>query len=147
MTIFMKRDGKEFVIHGIFVDDMKHVPTAKYLLDEFLGKHSRDFEITGGHHLMESFIGLDIEQSWSKISLHLNAYIQETLDIYKAHPGTKMIRLKTEPDNVLTSAPTLRMYRKCQTRRDRRSMMNFYRSMVVRLQMRWVRFDISYTVR
>ena len=101
----MKRDGKEFIMHGIFVDDMKHVPTAKYLLDEFLGKHSRDFEITGGHHLMESFIGLDVEQSRSKISLHLDAYIQETLD--KEHPATNMIRPKSTPmqqRNVLTSA-------------------------------------------
>ena len=27
-TIFLKRDGKEFIVHGIFVDDMKNVPTA-----------------------------------------------------------------------------------------------------------------------
>ena len=61
-------------MHRIFVDDMKYVPTAKYLslLDEFLEKYSRDFKITGGHHLMESFLGLDVEQSRSKISLHLN---------------------------------------------------------------------------
>ena len=59
-TIFMKRDGKDFIMQLIFVDDMKHVPTAKYLLGEFLEKYSRDFEITGGHHLMESFIGLDV---------------------------------------------------------------------------------------
>ena len=57
---------------------------AKYLLDEFLvEKYSRDFEITGGHHPMKSSIGLDVEQSRSKISLHLDAYIQETSDIYK----------------------------------------------------------------
>ena len=35
-TIFLKCDGKEFIVHGIFVDDMEHVQTAKYLLDEFL---------------------------------------------------------------------------------------------------------------
>ena len=62
-TIFMKRDGKELIMHGIFVNDMKHVPTAKYLVEEFLEKYSRNFEITAGHHLMESFIGLDVEQS------------------------------------------------------------------------------------
>ena len=49
-SIFMNRDGKDFIMHEIFVDEMKHVPTAKYLLDEFLEKFSRDFEITGGHH-------------------------------------------------------------------------------------------------
>ena len=58
MTIFMKRDGKEFIMHGIFVDDVKHVSTAKYLLDEFLDsnleKYSRDFEITGGHQCLDS---------------------------------------------------------------------------------------------
>ena len=62
MTILMKRDGKDFIMHVIFFDDVKHVPTAKYLLNEFLEKYSPDFEITGGHHLMESFIGLDTEQ-------------------------------------------------------------------------------------
>lgn len=69
--MFMKRDGKDFIMHGIF-DDITHVLTAKYLLDE---KYFRDFEITGGHHLMESFIGLDVEQSKGKISLHLDQYI------------------------------------------------------------------------
>ena len=39
-TIFMKRDGTDFIMHGIFVADMKHVQTAKYLLDEFLEKFS-----------------------------------------------------------------------------------------------------------
>ena len=63
-------------MHWIFVDYMKHVPTAKYFLDEFFGKYSRDFKITGGHHLVESFIGLDVEQSKSKISLHLDMYIR-----------------------------------------------------------------------
>ena len=105
-TLFMNRDGKDFIVHEIFVDDMKHVPTAQYLLDEFLEKYSWDFEITGGHHLIESFIGLDFEQSKSRIFLHLDAYIQETLDIYKAQPGTKMLRPKTtlmQQGKVLTS--------------------------------------------
>ena len=69
---------------------MKHAPTAKYLLDEFLEnlKNSRDFEITGGYQLMENFIGLDVEQSKSKKLLHLDAYIHEMLNFYNedAHP-------------------------------------------------------------
>ena len=59
---------------------------------------------------MESFIGLDVEQSRSKISLHLDAYIKKTLNIYKEHQATKMIRPKSTPmqqDNVLTSADAL----------------------------------------
>ena len=34
-------------MHGIFVDDMKQVPTVLFLLDEFLEKYSQDFEILG----------------------------------------------------------------------------------------------------
>ncbi len=30
-TIFMKCDGDEFIIHGLFVDDMMHVPTCDKL--------------------------------------------------------------------------------------------------------------------
>ena len=37
-TIFMKRQDDEFIIHGLFVDDIKSVPTSKKLLDEFLDK-------------------------------------------------------------------------------------------------------------
>ena len=73
---------------------------------------------------MESFIGPGVEQSRSKISLHLDAYIQETLDIYKEHPATKMIRPKSTPmqqGNVLSSAGD----------KQRQA---FYRSMAARLQ-------------
>ena len=78
---------------------------------------------------MESFIGLDVEQSRSKISLHLDSYIQETLDIYKEHPAKKMIRPKAtpmQPGNVLTSADAPEVPEKHKQA--------FYRSMVARLQ-------------
>ena len=71
----MKLNGKEFNMHWIYSFDMKYVQTPKYLLDEFLEKYSLDFEITGGNHFMENFIWLDVEQFWSKISLHLDACI------------------------------------------------------------------------
>ena len=56
---------------------MKNVSTSKLLLDkpEFLDKYVRYFEITGGRHPMEGFIWLELEQSKSKISLHLHNYI------------------------------------------------------------------------
>ena len=78
---------------------------------------------------MKSLIGLDVEESQSKISLHVDAYIQETLDIYKAHPGTKLIRPKTapmQPGNALTSGDVSEMPDK-----NRQA---FYRSMVARRQ-------------
>ena len=55
----------DFIIHSIFVDDMKHVPTLQLLLTNSwrntLGI-SRSQEAS-------SFIGLEVEQSKSKISL------------------------------------------------------------------------------
>jgi hypothetical protein len=42
-TIFMKRQGSDFIIHGLFVDDMMHVPTCDKLRDEFLQLYQKDF--------------------------------------------------------------------------------------------------------
>ena len=111
---------------------MRHVPTAKYLLDEFLEKYfeiiskSLDFEITGGHHLVtvESF-GLDVEQSKSKISLRLDAYIRET-------PDTRRIWQRRRSDQISDQSPHRcsrdmglgqRMYRKHQKRSDTHSIL------------------------
>ena len=67
--------------HGIFVGDimMTHIH-GKHLIDECFEKYPQDFEYTGGHHL-ESFMGLDVKQTKSKISLYLDAYIRETMNI------------------------------------------------------------------
>jgi hypothetical protein len=47
-TIFMKRQGTEIIIHGLFVDNMMHIPTCDKLHDEFLTLYQKDLEITGG---------------------------------------------------------------------------------------------------
>jgi hypothetical protein len=44
---FMKRQGSDFIMHGLFVDDMVHVPTCEKLRNEFLALFQKDFEITG----------------------------------------------------------------------------------------------------
>jgi hypothetical protein len=83
-TIFMKRDGSDFIIHGLFVDAMMHVPTCERLKKEFMDKYSKDFDITGGG-LMETFRGMQVEQSKSTDHLHLvivRNYIRELLDEY-----------------------------------------------------------------
>jgi hypothetical protein len=49
------------------------------MMDEFISKYSKEFEITGGQ-LMEKFIGLSVEQTKSSIALHLEQYIEEALD-------------------------------------------------------------------
>jgi hypothetical protein len=83
-TIFMKREGKHFIIHGPFVDDMMHIATNNKLKNEFMEKYSRDFNITGGG-LMETFLGMEFEQSNRSIKVHLDHYICEMLNEYKAY--------------------------------------------------------------
>ena len=35
-TIFMKHKGSEYIIHGLFVDDMMHIYSSDEIKDEFL---------------------------------------------------------------------------------------------------------------
>ncbi len=85
-TIFMKWTGDDFIVHALFVDDIKSVPTKKALLDEFIAKISKEFEITGGQ-LMTRFLGLSVEQDNHCISLHLDQYITETIEEYQKFIG------------------------------------------------------------
>jgi hypothetical protein len=91
-TIFMKGDGSDFIIHGLFVDDMMHVPTCERLKKEFMDKYSKDFDITGGG-LMETFRGM-----------HLDNYIRELLDGYKAYAQKSLRpkRISIQPGLILT---------------------------------------------
>jgi hypothetical protein len=40
MTIFKKQVGSDFILHGVYVDDIKSVPSAPWLLKEFDEKYS-----------------------------------------------------------------------------------------------------------
>ena len=94
-TIFMKREGEHFIIHGLFVDDMMHTTTSTKLKDEFLRKYSKDFNITGGG-LMKTFLGMEVEQDNKTIKLHLDHYVQEMLAEYKDYIK-KSLRPKRVP--------------------------------------------------
>jgi hypothetical protein len=67
-----------------------HVPTYNRLWKEFVDKYTKDFDITGGD-LMETFLGMQVEQSKKAVRLHLDKYIKELLDEYKAY-ATKFDR-------------------------------------------------------
>ncbi len=60
-TIFMKRKGDEYIIHGPFVDDMLHIYSCDAMKDEFLALHKKDFDITGSTK-METFLGMLVDQ-------------------------------------------------------------------------------------
>ncbi len=58
-TTFMNREGEDFIIHWLFVDDFMHVPTCDKHSDEFLKLCKKNFEITGGG-LMKT-LGIEVE--------------------------------------------------------------------------------------
>ncbi len=69
-TFFMKCQGDDFITHGLFVDDMMHVLSCDALKQEFMAKNTKDFQIADGG-LMQTFLGMQVEQSHDKIRLHL----------------------------------------------------------------------------
>jgi hypothetical protein len=94
-TMFMKWEGEDFIIHGVFVDDLKTIPTSKKLKDEFERLYSTDFEYTGGN-LMTSFLGLEVEQLETGIHLHLDTYVQELIEEFGIMQR-KFVKPKTVP--------------------------------------------------
>ena len=137
----MKRAGDDFINHGLFIDDIMTAPTKKALINEFIAKYSKDFEITGGR-LMEKCIGLSVEPNASGIAVHLDQYIKEAIDQHESFVK-KSLRPKFTPmqpgnnpsasDSPITPVPRLQTH---------------YRSMVAILQFAatWARFDIAYAV-
>jgi len=140
-TIFMKRQGSDFIMHGLFVDDMMHVPTCDKLRDEFLTLYQKDFEITGGG-LMETFLGMEVEQPGKVIKLHLDSYIQEVLKDYKEY-----IKKSLRPKRVPMSPGLVLDNEDCPDLPDPRKQ-KYYRSFVAKLQFAasWIRFDIAFSV-
>jgi hypothetical protein len=94
-TLFMKWEREGFLIHCVFVDDFKTIPTSKKPKDEFERLYSADFEYTGGN-LMTSFLGLEVEPLNSGIHLHLDTYIQELIDEFRIM-HKKFVKPKTVP--------------------------------------------------
>jgi len=65
-TMFMKWEGSDFIMHGLFVDDMAHASTSQKMIKRFMKEYSKDFEYTGGD-FMTSFLGLEVEQEQGQI--------------------------------------------------------------------------------
>ena len=93
--IFKKTKGTNYILHGLFVDDMMHISSSDELKQEFMEKYSKDFQITGGG-LMKTFLGMEVEQSGKTIKLHLDCYIQQVLSDYKEYIK-KTLRPKKVP--------------------------------------------------
>jgi hypothetical protein len=59
-TIFMKWEGSNFIMHGLFVTDMAHVSTSQKMINKFMQEYSKDFEYTRSD-FKTSFLGLEVE--------------------------------------------------------------------------------------
>jgi hypothetical protein len=138
-TMFMKWDGDDFILHGLFVDDMSTVPTSDHLKEEFMALYSADFDVTGGD-LMQSFLGLEVEQLDGCIKLHLDTYIQELIAEYQ------LIRPKFLKPKKVPMAPGLVLETNDCPETPDPLLQKQYRSMVAKIQFaaHWIRFDISY---
>ena len=69
----MKWQGSDFIMHGLFVDDMAHASTSQKMIKKFMKEYSnlKDFEYTRDD-FMTSFLGLEVKQDKGQIRLHLN---------------------------------------------------------------------------
>ena len=44
--IFMKRAGEDWIMHGLYVDDMIHAATSEELKQDFIREYTSNFDIT-----------------------------------------------------------------------------------------------------
>jgi hypothetical protein len=109
------------------------------MVKKFMKEYSKDFEYTGGD-FMTSFLGLEVERDKGQIRLHLNTYVNEMLEDYKAYikRDLKSKKILMQPGVVLTKddAP--------ETPDPKEQ--KVYGSFVAKIQFvaNWVRYDVSF---
>ena len=139
-TMFMKWQGTDWIMHGVFVDDMMHTSTSTKMLKEFFALYAKDFSFSGGE-LMTSFLGMEVEQEDGCIKLHLDTYVKEMIEEYKNYIKRDLKPKQTpmQPGVVLTKDD-------CPETPNPKEQ-KFYRSMSAKTQFvgHWIRFDVSYT--
>ena len=91
---------------------------------------------------METFLGMEVEQSGGVIKLHLDSYIQDVLIEYKDY-----IKKALRPKRVPMSPGLVLINEDCPILPDARKQ-KYYRSFVAKLRFAasWIRFDTSYSV-
>ena len=144
-TIVMKHKGSQYIIHGLFVDDMMHIYSSDAMKDEFLALYTKDFEITGdGDGQMETFLGMAVQQKDKSIRMHLDNYIKDVLTEYSDYIKTAQ-RPKKVPNSpgVVFKAEDIPEPECPDPHRQKK-----YRSFFAKLQFAatWIRFDISFVV-
>ena len=136
----MKREGDEWIMHGLLVDDMIHAATNDELLDQFIREYKADFDITL-EDVMSSFLWIAIGHNKKDPAIHLDTYVQETLTEYKA-AVSKFLK----PKKVHMQQGVMLEQNDCPETPDLVKQ-KVYRSFVAKLQFAasWVRCDIAFT--
>ena len=80
----MKYKGAEYIMHGLFVDDMMHIYSCDAMKNEFLAIYQKDFEIKGGSK-MEIFLGMVVEQEDKCIQIRHDYYVKEVIAEYAGY--------------------------------------------------------------
>ena len=116
----MKRVCDDWIMQGLYVDDMIHASTSEALKQQFIKEYTRDFEITL-EETMTLFLGLKIEQGPQGIDLHLDTYIQEAIDEYGTYfkKPLKPKKVPMQPGVVLSAKEAI--VQNCQIRENKRS--------------------------
>jgi hypothetical protein len=118
---------------------MIHESTSDALKQEFIREYSCDFDITLTENLT-SFLGMEIEQGQEGIDIHLDTYIQETIEEYQ-----KYVKTALKPKKVLMQPGVMLDSLDCPEVPDPLEQ-KIYRSITAKLQFgsTWVRCDTAY---
>ncbi len=78
-TTFMNGKGSDFIIHGLLRVDMMHVSSRDRFSEELMKIYTLNFNVTSSSSIMETFLGIAVQQDEAFIKLHLDLYNQDTL--------------------------------------------------------------------
>ncbi len=129
-TTFMKWVSEDFIILGLFVDDIQHTSKSQALMDEFIHAYSQDFEITGGE-IMSTFLGLQVDHVNSEVHMHMDHFVESVLNKYKTFMLNKRLRHKMLPVQPNYQLPKVDPEMEGKGEDPRKT---FYRSFVMKLQ-------------
>ena len=65
----MKREGEEWIVHGLFVDGMIHSATNDELRDRIIREYKANIAL---EDVMSSFLGMEIEHNKKDLAIHLD---------------------------------------------------------------------------
>jgi hypothetical protein len=78
-TLYVKKEGNDFIIVCLYVDDIIYTSSSTYLVDEFKTQMMNEFEMSD-MGLLHYFLGLEVYQVEGEIFLSQKKYARDLLD-------------------------------------------------------------------